>query len=439
MKYISTRGHSSPVLFSEALQNGLAPDGGLYVPEFYPTFTPTQLSSFLKNLSPVRLTHFKEALLHPWLEGDPLLANLTEICESALNFPAPLTFLNENTALLELQHGPTAAFKDFGARFLSACISEMPQLHPGIILVATSGDTGGAVAAAFFRKPGIQVVILYPKDKISLLQERQLTTWGENVTAIAVRGTFDDCQRLVKEALTLNFEKKFATLISANCINLGRLLPQTTYYASSSLEYLAKTGHQAGYVIPTGNLGNAVAALWAKRMGFPIREVVLATNSNLTLSKYFQTGVWNPEPSVKTLANAMDVGNPNNLDRLNHLYPNFKALTHDVRVIAVNDEQIAKTIGEEWRIHSRVFCPHTATALFASTHLKGDWILVSTAHAAKFNEIIVPLVAHSVPLPPKLALFMDKKEFKKEVSADLSELKNYLNFTALTPKRECVE
>ncbi|MEO5968612.1 MAG: threonine synthase, partial [Bdellovibrionia bacterium] len=338
MKYVSTRGKSPPILFSEALRQGLAPDGGLYVPERYPTFPPTSHTSVLEGgFAP---------LFQPWLEEDPLQEHLKEICEAAFNFPVPLTFLQNDTAVLELHHGPTAAFKDFGARFLSECITRIPNLHPGLVLVATSGDTGGAVAAAFFQKPEIQVVILYPKNKISPLQERQLTTWGENVKAIAVHGTFDDCQRLVKAALALNATEKFSNLISANSINLGRLLPQTSYYATSSLKYLSQRGKSPGYIIPTGNLGNAVAALWAKKMGFPIREVILATNSNLTLSNYFRSGSWSPQTSVNTLANAMDVGNPSNIERLIHLYAHFQALSQDVRVISVSDEQISRTIAK---------------------------------------------------------------------------------------------
>jgi threonine synthase len=422
MKYISTRGKSPPVLFSEALRQGLAPDGGLYVPQVYPTFPPTNQTSILEEgFAP---------LFRPWLEGDPLQESLTEICEAAFNFPVPLTFLQNDIAILELHHGPTAAFKDFGARFLSECVTRIPNLHPGLVLVATSGDTGGAVAAAFFQKPDIQVVILYPKNKISPLQERQLTTWGENVKAIAVRGTFDDCQRLVKAALTLNATEKFSHLISANSINLGRLLPQTSYYAASSLRYLTKTGKPPGYIIPTGNLGNAVAALWAKKMGFPIREVILATNSNLTLSKYFQSGSWSPGPSVKTLASAMDVGNPSNIERLNHLYAHFKALTQDVRVISVSDEQITQTIAKAASgradQNQHIFCPHTATAVFAASQLRGDWILVSTAHPAKFNEIIEPLIGHSVPLPAKLSLLLNKKRHHFEIDADLDNLKTFI-------------
>ena len=426
MKYISTRGSSPPVLFSEALLKGLAPDGGLYVPEIYP------------SASTPSLTADPKILYQPWLQGDPLQESLAQICDTAFNFPAPLSFLKTGMALLELYHGPTAAFKDFGAQFLSACIARIPKLQPSTVLVATSGDTGGAVAAAFFRKPGIQVVILYPKDKISPFQERQLTTWGENIKAVAVRGTFDDCQKLVKAALTftaLHATENLTPLLSANSINLGRLLPQTSYYAASSLEFLAKTGKIPGYIIPTGNLGNAVAALWAKKMGFPIREVVLATNSNLTLSNYFQTGVWKPQPSVKTLANAMDVGNPNNRERLNHLYPDFQALSQDVRVVSVSDEQIARTIRGEAKRNNHVFCPHTATAVFAATQLQGDWILVSTAHPGKFSEIIEPLIGRPVSLPPKLALLLNKKQHKNEIDAELDSLRIYLNFSALSPKQ----
>jgi threonine synthase len=421
MKYVSTRGHSNAVLFSDALKAGLAPDGGLYVPESYPTFTSDEIQNYFMPRCN-QLPELATTLLKPWFEQDRLSKLLPSICETAFNFPAPLNYISSGHAILELFHGPTAAFKDFGAQFLAACLEEFPEVNPSTILVATSGDTGGAVASAFFKKTGIRVIILYPKGQVSPLQERQLTTWGENIQAIAVRGTFDDCQKLVKDAISLNTSKPFCNLISANSINLGRLLPQTCYYAASSLSYKLKMGVSPGYIIPTGNLGNAVAALWAKKMGFPIREICLATNSNLTLKHYIETATWSPQPSRKTLANAMDVGNPNNIERLNQLYPNIQLLKKEVRVVSANDEEIGRTVSQLFKNEKLLVCPHTATAFHALRQLSEKWIIASTAHPAKFAQVLEPLTDQTLELPANLARLMAKKPDFIELSADLQSI-----------------
>jgi threonine synthase len=245
--------------------------------------------------------------------------------------------------VLELFHGPTAAFKDFGARFLASCLTRIRHgsARPLRILVATSGDTGGAVAAAFHRKPGIEVVVLFPKGLVSPTQERQLTCWGDNITSLAVQGTFDDCQRLVKEAFRDEAMSAEAELSSANSINLGRLLPQAAYYAQSSLAIWRRTGRRASYIIPSGNLGNSVACIWAKKLGWPIDRIVLAHNANRTVPDFLETGELRPRPSVATLASAMDVGNPSNLERMLALYPDAQALGSALSAVSISDAAIS--------------------------------------------------------------------------------------------------
>src|SRR5690606_22099465 len=270
MKFASTRGQAPHVSFSQALLTGLAPDGGLYVPQQWPD---------LSQLRPASLPELGRTLIGSVAGDDALAAQLPQITADAFNFPAPLKPLGSAgyLSVLELFHGPTAAFKDFGARFLAASLARIPRTdsRPLRILVATSGDTGGAVAAAFHRRPGMEVVVLFPKGLVSPTQQQQLTCWGENVTSLAVRGSFDDCQRLVKEAFVDESMRARAQMSSANSINLGRLLPQAVYYAASSLEVHNATGGKASYIIPSGNLGNAAACIWARRMGLPIDRIVL--------------------------------------------------------------------------------------------------------------------------------------------------------------------
>ncbi|HKD55058.1 MAG TPA: pyridoxal-phosphate dependent enzyme, partial [Steroidobacteraceae bacterium] len=280
----SSRGEASRSTFSAAVLQGLAPDGGLYVPLLWPQLTFT-------DFPPADdLAATGARLLAPFLAGDALAAELPAIAREALNIPAPLVPLDAHGRLsvLELFHGPTAAFKDFGARFLAACFGRLrrdPE-RTLTILVATSGDTGGAVAAAFHNRPGVEVAVLFPKGLVSPTQERQLTCWGGNVRSLAVRGTFDDCQRLVKAAFLDQTLSEQRALSSANSINLGRLLPQSVYYAATSLAVWREHGERASFVVPSGNLGNALACLWARQVGLPIGEVVLAHNANRTVPDY---------------------------------------------------------------------------------------------------------------------------------------------------------
>ncbi|HSU15845.1 threonine synthase [Longimicrobium sp.] len=399
MRYISTRGQSDPVPLSAAVERGLAPDGGLYVPEAYPPIAPEALDGA------ETLAEVAERLLAPFFAGDVLAPALGAICREAFTVPVPLRDLRDRTAVLELFHGPTAAFKDVGARFLAALMSRLDggDARPLTILVATSGDTGGAVAAAFHGRPGVEVAVLYPAGMVSPRQEKQLTAWGGNVRAFAVRGAFDDCQRLVKAAMADPALRAARRLSSANSINVGRLLPQMAYYAWAAREYVRRHGAEPGFVIPSGNLGNAAAALWARRAGLPIRQVVMATNANRAIAAFAAGGAWAAHPTVATLASAMDVGDPSNMERIFHLFGGHEPARAALCAEQVDDDEIRRVIREGESRWGTVWDPHTATAIAARERLGGsDWIVVATAHPAKFEAVVEPLVGHEIPIPPEL-------------------------------------
>jgi threonine synthase len=430
IRFHSTRDASTSISFSQALLQGLAPDGGLYVPTSWPRVDVEVLSR------ETTLPGIAARLIAPFVSGDPLAPQLPQITADAFNFPAPLVPLDEDAHLgiLELFHGPTAAFKDFGARFLAANFARLRKSdsRPLTILVATSGDTGGAVAAAFHGRPGIEVGVLFPKGLVSPTQERQLTCWGGNVKSFAVHGTFDDCQRLVKQAFVDTELRQQTQLSSANSINLGRLLPQAVYYASSSLEIWRKYGEPASYVIPSGNLGNAAACIWARKVGLPIGQVVLAHNSNRTVTDFLHTGEWAPRPSIATLASAMDVGNPSNMERLRALFPELAELRTAVSAENVDDAAIRERIRQGFERYGQIWCPHTATAAEVYERLvvgkrPGRWIIVSTAHPAKFSEIVEPLIGRKVPVPETLAKLFARPTQCIEIEADLASLRAALS------------
>lgn len=407
LRFVSTRGAAPPVTVSEAIARGLAPDGGLYIPTRLPAVDPAGFAgvSRLPDIARTALTGF--------FDGDRLQPLLGEIAEAALDLAAPTTAVAgcpDPLFALELYHGATAAFKDFGARFLAESLQrlEANAARPMTILVATSGDTGGAVAAAFHRRPWVRVVILYPKGLVSPRQEQQLTCWGDNVSSLRIAGTFDDCQRLVKEAFSdsrLGGRHRFS---SANSINIGRLLPQMVYYMASSLDIERRARAKASYIIPAGNLGNAFAAVWARALGFPIARIILAHNINRTVPDFLKTGVWQPRPSIATLASAMDVGNPSNMERIRAMYPSLGEIREQLSADSVDDATIRARIGEDFMRYGREWCPHTATAaevyarLSAAERRDHPWILVATAHPAKFNEIVEPIIGKPVTIPDSL-------------------------------------
>jgi threonine synthase len=428
MQYVSTRGDGMHAGLSEAIARGLAPDGGLYVPEALPRLEPGAFADATD------VAQVAAVLLAPFARGDLLEAALPAILRDAFNFPAPVVDVSDGSAplsVLELFHGPTAAFKDFGARFLAASLERIPRRDPRrlTILVATSGDTGGAVAAAFFRRPWVDVVVLYPRGLVSPRQQKQLACWGENVRTLSVAGSFDDCQRIVKEAFVDAELGRELLLSSANSINVGRLLPQMAYYASASLELWRRDGRAPNFIVPSGNLGNVAACLWTREAGLPIGDVVLATNANLTVTDFLQSGAWQPRPSVPTLASAMDVGNPSNMERLRWLFPDAAQMRGKIAACAVSDDEIRATIRRDFAEYGQVWCPHTATAAHVYRQLPaarrtGRWVLVATAHPAKFNDIVEPLIGAEVPVPPALAKLLTLPSMQTMVEPRLDDLRN---------------
>ncbi len=429
MLFHSTRNPEHRVGLSAAIAQGLAPDGGLYVPDSLPTFSARDFDGLTE------MADIATKLIAPFAEGDTLAPVLTEVCRDAFNFPAPLVTLHGTpgpASVLELFHGPTSAFKDFGARFLAASLEYIRAGKPRklTILVATSGDTGGAVAAAFHRRPWVEVGVLYPKGLVSDRQAAQLACWGDNVQTFSVHGTFDECQRMVKEAFADASLAKSHELSSANSINIGRLLPQMVYYVRSALEIWRATGKPANFIIPSGNLGNSMACIWARAMGLPIGHVILATNANRTIIDFLESGNWQPRQSVATLASAMDVGNPSNMERLRALYP-FDEIRRQVSAHSVSDDQIRTRIKHDAKTVQQVWCPHTATAAEVYWRLPAEqqaahWVLVSTAHPAKFNDIVEPLIGRSVPVPPALAQLLALPRQETEIEPQLAALRSQL-------------
>ena len=427
MKAYSTRGQAPAVSLSDAIAAGLAPNGGLYLPETWPQFSNEDFNG-ADSLSAVA-----QRFLAPFFAGDALESALPAICADAFAIAPPLVpFGKPGDYLLELFHGPTAAFKDYGAAFLAGCLSALPRGDkPLTIVVATSGDTGAAVGAAFHGKPGVRVAILYPDARVAPRQAHQLGCFGDNVQAYKVDGSFDDCQRLAKTLLADADYRAQVPLGSANSISLGRLLPQAAYYAHAALTHLRSTGKPLNFVIPTGNLGNALACLLARRMGLPIGEIVLASNANDVLPTFFAGGDYSPQPSLSTLANAMDVGAPSNFERLQALYPDAAELRRVLRAEAVSDAQIREAILRSRDTRGHVICPHTACAAEVLDRLRerfepGDWAVVSTAHPAKFPEVVEPLLGDSIAPPPALAAMLAKPSAAQPQANDADMLREVL-------------
>lgn len=425
--FISTRGDTPATAIDDALIAGLAPDGGLYVPARIPAFEGEWSSS-------MTLADTATRVLAPYFAGSRLRDALPAICARAYDFDAPLVAMRgDGDSLLELFHGPTAAFKDYAARFLAEALAGLRADDAPVttILVATSGDTGAAVAGAFHRRPGFEVVILYPDGRVSPRQAHGLECWGDNVRTFRVDGSFDDCQRMAKAALSDRDLRERMALTSANSISLGRLLPQVAYYAHTALGFHARHGEALNLIVPTGNLGNAAAAFVAKRMGLPIGDIVLATNANDVLPRYFAGGDYAPEATKATLANAMDVGAPSNFERLRHRHSDDASLRAALSAHAVDDATIRATIAAAPERHGIVPCPHTACGLHVleTMRMQGDtrpWTVVATAHPAKFGSIVEPLVGHPVALPPALAACLARPAHGEALAADDAALRERL-------------
>lgn len=402
MRMVSTRG-GSDVTIDEAILSGLAPDGGLFVPQILPEYN---IRDFY-NISDMH--EFAAHLLAPFFQLSQIKMD-AEFCKEVFTFPLPLHHLDKKNYVLELFHGPTLSFKDFGARFFAQCLQELLQERRTKVLVATSGDTGSAVASALYRKEGIEGIILFPKDKISLRQQLQITCWSDNICALAVNGSFDQCQRLVKTAFAEM--RGVHDLTTANSINIARLLPQVLFYAYSSIKVATIHNQEVNFVVPSGNLGNVTACYWAKFLGFPIDKILIANNANKVLVDLIGSGTYEPRASISTLASAMDVGDPSNLERLVALFSSFGEFKEQMDIASVEDLEIKGAIVECYEKFGYLICPHTATAYHRLQSIQSNkpWVIMATAHPAKFEEIIEPLLGISIPVPEQLEMLLHRKQ-----------------------------
>lgn len=412
MRYFSVNG-GAPVTFREAALSGLASDGGLYMPESIPSLPPEVWDSFAG--APLHEVAF--TLARALLAGDISDADLRAIVADALSFPIPLVSLDGETRVLELFHGPTLAFKDVGARFMARVFAWLQRgaSRPLTVLVATSGDTGSAVASGFGGVPGARVVLLYPSGRVSLLQERQLTTGGPSVTALAVDGSFDDCQRMVKEAFRDPDLRQRLTLTSANSINITRLLPQTFYYAWAWAQ-LDDRSSPLVFSVPSGNFGNLTAGLIAKRMGLPAARFLAAANANGGLTSYLAGGDFIPHPSLHTLSSAMDVGDPSNFARILALYGSDRAaIACDISGYTISDDETLDAMRTLDHRYGYTADPHTATGYAALVRYRAEHldphtgVILSTAHPAKFPDICAQALGRSIPLPDRLRATLDRE------------------------------
>ncbi len=429
MKYYSTRDRNISLSAKVATSKGLASDSGLFMPEFIPQL-PDDFFSSLKGMS------FNEIALEVsklFFSEEIDEAVLDDLVRDAYDFPCPLQQLDNDLFVLELFHGPTFAFKDYGARFLARIMSCYRQKEDRVldVLVATSGDTGSAVASGFYKVPGIRVTILYPTNKISPLQELQLTTLGENIRALEIQGTFDDCQGLVKEAFLDVELNQTLDLTSANSINIGRFIPQSFYYFYA-VSKLRKSYENVVFSVPSGNLGNLTAGFFAKRMGLNIKGFISALNANNVFEEYLSSGTFTPRASVQTIANAMDVGNPSNLERIINLYEgDVEAMRNDIKAVSFQDQQIEECIREVDTEYDYLLCPHSAAGFLGLAKYRGDYpnsagIVLATAHPAKFIDKVDPLVGGKTEIPSELALVMDKKKESVLMDNQYETFKSYL-------------
>ena len=428
----STQKSSPNVSFEEAIFRGLPPDNGLYMP----TEIKRLPDSFFETIQDLSLVEIAESVCNNLLGDDLSEAEIKSIILSSMNFEAPLFSLESGVEILELFHGPSMAFKDFGARFMAAVMSHYLVKHQREIriLVATSGDTGGAVAQGFFNTPGISVTILYPSGKVSDIQEMQLTTLGGNVEALEIEGTFDDCQRLVKQAfLDADLRAKF-NLASANSINIARLIPQSFYYFAAYAEAKRKgLLDPLVFSVPSGNFGNLSAGLMAYQMGLPVKAFIAACNENHPVPDYLSTGVYDPEPSVETISNAMDVGSPSNFVRMQILSGGvLDEIKQVVKGYFTDDAQTKKRMSEVYKKTGYIMCPHTAVGYDGLLQYKkecGDavtGVVLSTAHYAKFLPTVEAVIGGKVPVPLRLSELLDKQKKSILLGTDFEGFKKFL-------------
>lgn len=432
MHYYSSAYKSEPVTLRSAVLQGMPPDRGLYMPDSIPQMPPhffehIHLLSYREIATSVALT-----LLGEDLPSDAII----RIIDKALNFDIPLVRLHDHLYILELFHGPTLAFKDVGARFMAGLMEYYSERSDQrlTILTATSGDTGSAVADAFHGADGVEVVLLYPQGKISRLQEQQICTQGKNIKALEIDGSFDDCQKMVKNAFQDNELKKKLCLSSANSINIARLLPQSFYYFHAYARLREEGLREKPLIsVPSGNLGNLTAGLIALRMGLPVRRFIAACNRNDTLTRFLDTGRYEPGDTVHTISNAMDVGDPSNFDRIRELYghsPEF--LRKDLYSRSFSDDETRDAIRRVYAKHHYILDPHGAVAVcgieaYRREHSEqGVYIALETAHPAKFGDIVEDTLDISIDLPPALESVLHKEKNSRKMPADYSKFRQYL-------------
>lgn len=431
MKYYSTNNKNLKVSFQEAVTKGLSPDGGLFMPEFIPQLD----TKFLQNLDKYSIQEIGFEVSKLFVEDEIPDSDLNNIIDDAINFDAPLVKLDEQISILELFHGPTLAFKDFGARFMARTMSYfLHNSHEEVnILVATSGDTGSAVASGFYGIEGINVFLLYPSGKVSDIQEKQLTTFGKNITALEIDGTFDDCQKLVKAAFVDVELKLKMKLSSANSINIARLIPQSFYYFNA-FKQLENKSNDIIFSIPSGNLGNMTAGLFAKKMGLPITKFIGATNSNSIFTEFISSGKYEARPSVKTLSNAMDVGAPSNLARIQTLYGDVHSvILKDIASNSHNDLQTIVKIKEIKQKYNYTIDPHGAVGLLALEQYIAEeklenysGVVLETAHPAKFKDTVDRALDINIDIPEALQKSINKEKKSVLLSNEYSAFKEFL-------------
>lgn len=432
MKFYSTRDASRIVDLREAIFSGLSPEGGLY----HPVSEPDLRELILRIPSDHSFVDIASELVHALLPETFDEAASRMVCERAFTFQPELRHITDQICLLELFHGPSCAFKDFGASFLAAAMEYLlaGENHRAVILTATSGDTGSAVARAFHNRPGIDVVILYPSGRVSPLQEQQLTTVGDNVSALEVNGSFDDCQRMVKDAFVDRELSDRVHLTSANSINLGRLIPQAFYFVDAFIRLRSQIASEVVFCVPSGNFGNLTAGILAWRWGLPASGFIAATNANDVVPEYLASGIYRPRSSMRTVANAMDVGDPSNFERLLEI---FGADHQDMRAMvggeSVTDDEIMSTMARYHRSGGLFLDPHTAAGVYAAEqYLEGEGaadasvITLATAHPAKFGEIVEEATGARPELPERLAEAMRRQKRSTRIEPTAEALRAHL-------------
>ncbi|MEO5600335.1 MAG: threonine synthase [Cyclobacteriaceae bacterium] len=430
MQFYSTNNRSVRITLEQAVVQGLAPDNGLYMPEHIPMFA----EAFFRDLREKTFRQIAFEVAEKFIGDEIPKDELKKIIDHTIQFEAPLVEINHNIYALELFHGPTLAFKDFGARFMSQLLRHFSShiKREIVILVATSGDTGSAVANGFLDVPGIRVIVLYPSGKVSDIQEKQFTTLGGNIIALEVKGTFDDCQALVKMGFGDEELREELFLTSANSINVARLIPQSFYYFYAYAQ-LMNTKKDLVFSVPSGNFGNLTAGLIAKRMGLPVKHFIASTNVNDVVPEYLRSGLMSPRPSKHTISNAMDVGNPSNFSRLLDLYQNgFDAITKDVLGYAFTDDETSAVMRQVSNEQGYTLDPHGAIGYlglkkYVSEHREDvNGIFLETAHPAKFREVVERAIGKTIELPDALQKFMKGEKQSIQISNEYPHFKKTL-------------